>query len=102
MPKRLALLAITIVNALLVVVACYASLRLFDVFFRHEPNPATVIWSAHIAMFWRIGIGSYAAALVAPVVWLIAKRDMDGTLRMTQRALGFVAALATLQGIFFP
>ncbi len=102
MSKRSPLFALTLVNAVLVIVASYALLRLFDVCFKHEPNPATVIWSAHIAMFWRIGIGTYAAAIASPMIWLFARRDIDRALNVTLHATMFVAVLLGVQGLAFP
>lgn len=97
-----ALVAITGINALLVVIATYAVLRVYDVLFNNEPNPATVMWSARIAMFWRLGIGAYAALLAAPMIWMVGRVHFDRTVAFTLRFFSIVVVAIAIQGIFFP
>ncbi len=87
---------------LLAIPATYALLRTYDVLFRHEPNPATVVWSVHIAMFWRLAIGAYAAGMVAPLVFVAARRNFEGTLKVLYVLVFVVASIAALQGLFLP
>jgi len=100
--KRAPLLALTLMNALLVVISTYAILRMFDVLFKNEPNPATVMWSARIAMFWRVGIGTYAALLAAPMVWIFARGRFERSVTLTVRFLWFTIVLLALQAVLFP
>jgi hypothetical protein len=100
--KHLPLAAVTAVNALLAVVATYAFLRGYDVLFKEEPNPATIVWSAHIAMFWRLGIGLYVAGFAAMTAVVFGRRNFAATLRVTAALVPAVGALIALQGAFLP
>ena len=91
-----------LVAALLTIPAVYAGLRAYDVLFKSEVNPATVIFSAKIAMFWRLGIGSYAAGMVAFAVFFLARRDLARTVRGLGVAAMVAAVMITLQGLFLP
>lgn len=102
MRKHLPLIALAAINALLAIVATYAVLRAYDVLFKAEINPATVAWSAHIAMFWRIGVGSYVAGMVAVLVVIAGRRNLRATTRVTAVLVPIMAALITIQGIFMP
>jgi hypothetical protein len=89
------------IAALLTVVATYAVLRAYDVFFKSEPNPAPVI-SARIAMFWRLAIGSYLASLVAIGVFVLSGSRLATTTRIVALAVPIVAAVIAAQGLFLP
>ncbi len=93
---------VAVLFALLAVPATYAALRGYDVLFKNEPSPATVIWSAKIAMFWRLGVGLYVAGMVAPFGFLVARADMQRAVRVLTGGAVVVAAMITLQGLFLP
>jgi hypothetical protein len=95
-------LVCALLAGLLTVPTTYAALRGYDVMFRSEANPATVIWSAKIAMFWRLGIGSYLGGMVAFGVYFLARRDLARVVRGLVLASVVVAALASFQGLFLP
>ncbi len=92
----------TSMAAILVVVAAYAVLRAYDVLFKSEANPATVIWSEHIAMFWRLGVGSYFAGMIAILVFVLSGQRLVTTTRAVALAVPLVAAMIALQGLFLP
>src|SRR5581483_8002974 len=69
--------ALASMSAILTVIATYAVLRGFDVLFKSEPNPATIIWAPRIAMFWRLVVGSYAASLVAAGVFFASTGRLE-------------------------
>jgi hypothetical protein len=102
MRRTLPALVVTAIAVLLGIPATYAALRAYDVLFQSEPDPATVAWSPHVAMFWRLAVGGYMAAMIAPVAYVAALRD----LRRTVRALGalsiVVAAMIGVQGLALP
>ena len=100
--KPLSLVAVAAVNALLAVVATYAFLRGYDVCFKSEPNPATILWSAHVAMFWRLGIGLYVGGFVAMMSALAGRRNFGSTVRATAVLVPAIGALIAIQGAFFP
>jgi hypothetical protein len=94
--------AVAELATVLSVPATYAFLRARDALFGHEPNPATVIWSARVAMFWRLGIAAYVAGMIFPLAYFCARRDLARTVRVLY-ALGFVAAaMIVLQGLLLP
>jgi len=84
-------------------VATYAVQRFFDVVARPpEPNPATIVWSAHIAMFWRLNIGAFVAAMATPLVAMAARADLDRTVRVLSASVLPVAAMIAIQGLLLP
>lgn len=95
-------LAASAIAALLAVVATYAVLRGFVVLTQSEPNPALVISSPRIPMFWRIGIGAYAGGFVAMLVYFLGARDAAKTMRVVLGAVGPVAVLIAVQGLLLP
>jgi hypothetical protein len=96
--------AVTAMAVILCVPAAYAALRAFDVLFRDEPDPATVVWSwsVHIAMFWRLAMAGYMAATIAPIAYWAARRHPA----MAARGLGFLlfaaSAMIVVQGVLLP
>jgi hypothetical protein len=96
------LLAVVAIDALLSIVATYAFLRSYDVLFKNEPNPATILWSAHIAMFWRLGVGVYVAGMVVVMAFLLARRNLALAVRVTSVLVPIVGAMIAIQGAFLP
>ncbi len=92
----------TAVAALLSVPATYSLLRAYDVLFRREANPAKVVWSPHIAMFWRVDIGLYVAGMVAILAYAAARRDLPRTTRVLSVSVLVVGAMAAVQGLLMP
>lgn len=101
-PETRSSLAVAAITSLLCVVAIYALLRGYDVAFKSEPNPATVIWSPKIAMFWRLGIGAYVAGPVGVAAFFAARASFERTLALVSRALVVVAGAILVQGLFLP
>ncbi len=103
MRKQLPSLVATVLAAVLAIPATYAVLRAYDLLFRGpEPNPANIVWSAHIAMFWRLAVGAYVAGMVAPVAYAAARKDQARTMRVLSGCVVVVAALIGLQGLLMP
>ena len=93
---------VVLVNAVLAVIVTYAALRAYDVVFKSEPDPATVVPSAHIAMFWRLGVGFYVAGIVAMLVILLARANLAATTRVTAALVPIVGAMIAIQAAFLP
>ena len=91
-----------VIDALLSIVATYAILRAYDVFFIREPNPATIVWSAHIAMFWRLGVGVYVAGMVAVMALLLSRRNLALAVGLTATLVPIVGAMIAVQGALLP
>ena len=102
MGKYLPVATLVLIDALLIVIATYAALRGYDVMFRNEPSPATIIWSAKIAMLWRLGVGLYVAAMLSVPLTILVARDLAKAVRATAFAVPLVGAMIALQGAFFP
>jgi hypothetical protein len=92
----------TAVTAVLSVPATYAVLRAYEVLFKSEPNPATIVWSPHIAMFWRLTAAVYVAGMVAPLAYIAARRDLARTTRALEVSVFVVGAMIGVQGLFMP
>jgi hypothetical protein len=103
MRKQLPLLIAAAIGVALVIPATYAVLRAYDVLVTAPgPNPATIVWSAHIAMSWRLWIGVYIAGMVAPLVYLAAKTDLPRTMRVLGTCVIVVAVMVGVQGLLMP
>ncbi len=92
----------TVIAALISVPATYALLRAYEFLFKSEPNPATIVWTPHIAVFWRMGIAAYVAGMVAPLAYLAARRDVSKLLRVLYPSLLIAGAMIAIQGAFMP
>jgi hypothetical protein len=101
-PPIAARVVATIVASLVSIPATYALLRAYEVLLKTEPNPALVVWSAHIAVFWRVSISAYVAGMVAPFAWVAANRDLARLVRFLCASVLVVGALIGLQGLFMP
>jgi hypothetical protein len=83
-------------------VALYALLRGVQLVLFREPNPATVIWSAHAGYFWRALIVSYAGGIVSLLTWLAAGRAPERVAGALVRAVVVAGALIFAQAVFLP
>ena len=103
MRSRLPALAVTLIAVFLAIPATYAVLRSYDVLVRApEPNPATIVWSAHIAMFWRLAIGAYVAGMASPLAYFAARKNLATTVRVLSVAVVAVAGVCLVQGLLMP
>jgi len=92
----------TVVAALLSMPATYALLRAYEVVFKSEPNPARVVWSPHIGMFWRLGVAGYVAGMVGALAYLAARRDLPRTIQVLCTSVLVVGAMIGVQGLLMP
>lgn len=102
MRKHLPAAIATALASVLSIPATYAVLRAYDVLFKKEPDPAKIVWSAYIAMFWRLGVGSYVAGMLIPLAFMAARADLAKTVRVLCTCVVVVAVLIGFQGIFMP
>jgi dolichyl-phosphate-mannose--protein O-mannosyl transferase len=91
-----------LLGALLAVPTAYAAQRGYDALFSPEANPATVVTSLRIAMYWRLAVAAYVGGMVAPLVYLAARRDLLRTLRALEAMVLVAAALLFVQGTLLP
>lgn len=80
----------------------YVIARLIQLRVAPEPDPALVVWSTRIGMYWRLFIGVYGGALVAPMAYAWARRDLDAATRALVVAVPVTALAIALQGAFVP
>ena len=103
MRKELQVVVATGIAAVLAVPAAYALQRAFDVLVRPpEQNPAKIVWTAHIAMFWRLNICAFVAGMVAFGAYLAAKKDLARTMGVLNVCVVVAAVAITLQGLLMP
>jgi hypothetical protein len=102
MSRHTPLIATAIAVALAIPAAC-AVLRAYAVLLGPpEPDPATVVWTVHIAMFWRLAVSLYIAGMLAPLAYLAAKRNLPRTMRVLATSVLVVAAMVGVQGVLLP
>jgi hypothetical protein len=95
-------LVLAFLSSCVAAVLVYAGTRSAQFFFVQEPDPATIIWSAHAGYFWRSLVSIYAAGTIGFVAFVAAKTHAD---RLTTLLVGGVrlAAWAILvQALLFP
>jgi hypothetical protein len=85
-----------------VAVAMYAIVRAIQFFVYPDPNPATVVWSAHAGYFWRAWTVAYAGGIGAFAVYVFARRTPERVARALVPALTVAAILLALQTALLP
>jgi hypothetical protein len=83
-------------------IAFYACVRLGQFLFAFEPNPATVIASAHSGFLWRVWIASYGGGMAALLGYWLARRNPARVARVLALVLPAAAALLVAQALFVP
>jgi hypothetical protein len=81
------------ISGLLAAVVVYAGLRVGQVAFGNEPDPAAVFYSEHSGYLWRAVIALYVGGIVGLLTWLVAPRSPERILRwaLPSAALALVA-----------
>jgi signal transduction histidine kinase len=85
-----------------VAVAAYAVVRAIQFFVYPDPNPATLVWSAHAGFFWRCWTCAYAGGIASFVAFLAARGRTDRAVRGLAPAIAAAAVLLALQTLFLP
>jgi hypothetical protein len=99
--EALATAAVSIAWGLVVSVGGYAVVRAIQHFVFTEPNPATLVWSAHAGFFWRAWTVAYAGGMAAFVVLVTPQRSRAAA-RALPRGIAIATGLLALQTVFFP
>ena len=102
--KKESLLATTIAFAWggCVAAIAYAVVRFIQFFLYPDPNPATLVWSAHAGFFWRCWTCGFAGALAAFIAFVGAQRGPERAARTLAGAIATAAVLLALQVAAFP
>jgi hypothetical protein len=90
-----------VISGLETAVVLYAIIRIVQALVSNEPNPATVMQSAHAGFFWRAWIAAYGGGFIALTIALV-NRAPQRVVHFTTRTLPFAAALLTAQSLFLP
>ena len=85
-----------------VAVGAYAVVRGIQFFVYPDPNPATLVWSAHAGFFWRCWTCAYAGGLAAFVAFLFTQYRFDRSVAALGPAIAIAAMLLALQVTIFP
>ena len=93
--------AVSIAWGLVVAVGGYAVARVVQRLVSTEPDPATLVWSAHAGFFWRSWTVAYAGGMAAFVV-LVAPHRSGAAARALAPGIAIAAGLLVLQTLFFP
>ncbi len=96
---RLALAAVT---GCVTAVSFYAIMRGAQLALTSEPNPATVIWSAHAGYLWRAWTALYAGGMAACLGYVASRRHAPRLARWLVHALGVASALLVVQALVAP
>ena len=100
--ERFVPFAVSIAWGLAVAVGAYAVVRSLQFVLYAEPNPASVVWSAHAGYFWRVWTVCYAGGIAAFVALLVARQHVERCARALGPAVAVVAALLALQAALVP
>ncbi len=80
----------------------YGALRVVQSKLFPEPNPATVIWSAHAGFYWRCWTVSYAGVLVGFLAYGASRKHPEKVARALVHGLSVAVAAIVLQGVLVP
>ena len=83
-------------------VAAYGIVRGIQFFVYPDPNPATLVWSAHAGFFWRCWTCAFAGGLTGFIAFVAARRDLANTARALVGAVAMAGAILSAQTAFFP
>jgi len=99
---RAVLAAISLGWGLVVAVGAYGVVRAVQFFAFPDPNPATLVWSAHAGFFWRAWTVAYAGGMAAFVALVLARGRVAAAARALAAAVPVAAGLLALQVVLFP
>ncbi len=83
-------------------VAAYGIIRGIQFFLYPDPNPATLVWSAHAGFFWRCWTCAYAGGIAAFVAFVGARANPERAGRTLVGAVAAAGTVLALQTAFFP
>jgi hypothetical protein len=85
-----------------VATGAYAVVRGIQFFLYPDPNPATLVWSAHAGFFWRCWTCAYAGGLTSFIAFLFTRQQLDRSVAALAPAVAIAAVLLALQVTVFP
>jgi hypothetical protein len=87
---------------LVVAVGAYATVRAIQFFLYPDPNPATLVWSAHAGFFWRCWTCAYAGGIASFIAYLLVRTRPAAALRTLAPAIAIAAAMLAVQTAVLP
>jgi len=87
---------------LIIAAGAYSLIRAVQFCFISEPDPATVMWSAHAGFFWRALTAGYAGGMATFVIFIAIRGHEPEAARALVPAVAVAAAVVTLQGLLLP
>jgi hypothetical protein len=90
------------IAGLLSAVVMYAALRMGQVLFGTEADPAAILYSEHSGYLWRVTIALYAGGIVAIVTSIVEPRSPERTQHVLAWLLPFSALALVVQALFIP
>jgi len=100
--RRLERVGLAFVASCVSAVLFYGVLRVVQSRLFAEPNPATVIWSAHAGFYWRCWTVAYAGVMVGFLAYGASKDHADKVVRALVHGLTVAVAVIVLQGVLVP
>jgi hypothetical protein len=94
--------ALSLAWGLLIAAGVYSVMRAVQSCFISEPDPATVMWSAHAGFFWRALTAGYAGGMATFVIFIAIRGHEPAAARALVPAVAVAAAVVTLQGLLLP
>ncbi len=94
--------AVSLAWGLLITAGVYSVTRAVQSCFIAEPDPATVMWSAHAGFFWRALTAGYAGGMAVFVIFIAIRGHEPAAARALVPAVVVAAAVVTLQGLLLP
>jgi hypothetical protein len=94
--------SLAVSGACVAAVGLYAVLRGVQAILFKEPNPATVIWSAHAGYLWRVWTVCYGGVMAGFLVFAASKQNADRVGRALVVALYVASGLILAQGLLVP
>ena len=77
-------------------------MRSIQFFLYPDPNPATLVWSAHAGFFWRCWTCAYAGGIAAFVAYLFTRAGVERSVGALGPAVALVAGMLALQVVLMP
>jgi hypothetical protein len=85
-----------------VAVGSYAVVRAIQFFLYPDPNPATLVWSAHAGFFWRCWTCAYAGGIASFIAYALVRARPVASLRSLAPAIVIAAAMLAVQTALLP
>lgn len=80
----------------------YPVLRLISRVLFPDPDPATIIWSAHAGFFWRVLTCLFAMALTSIALHVVYERTPEKLVRLLVPGVIVATVAISLQSLFVP